>query len=350
MSDGSPFSYRSLGRTGVQVTELCLGCMMFGSSADEATSIQMIDRALDQGINFIDTANVYNEGVSEEIVGKALAKSTKRDKTIVATKFWGVMGGDPNDRGTSRRHVIEQCEASLRRLGTDWIDLYQIHRPASDVPIDETLRALDDLIRAGKVRYIGTSTFASWQIMESLWVSKELGLNRVVTEQPPYHLLDRRIEREVAPMAQTYGIGLLPWSPLAQGFLTGKYARGDAPPKGSRFEDPQVGEIWEKFNFTEGNPGIYTDAAYDILDVVEALAVEKEASAAQVALAWVARQPAVASVIIGPRTVEQLDDNLGAGSVEITDEDCARLDAVAPPGRATLPYWVPGFGAHEHRW
>lgn len=324
--------------------------MLFGSSTDEKDSIAIVDRALDAGLNFIDTANVYNEGVSEEIVGKALAKSSKRDKTVLATKFWGVMGPDPNDRGNSRRHIIEQCEASLQRLGVDHIDLYQIHRPASDIPIDETLRALDDLITAGKVRYIGTSTFASWQIMESLWVAKELGLNRVVTEQPPYHLLDRRIEREVVPMAETYGIGILPWSPLAQGFLSGKYRRGDGPPEGSRFEDPQMGAAWEKFRFTEGNPGVYTDAAYDVLDVVEELAAEKEATPAQIALAWVARQPAVASVIIGPRTVEQLDDNLGAASVEITDEDCARLDVVAPPGRSTLPYWIPGFGRHEHRW
>ncbi|MGI9658029.1 MAG: aldo/keto reductase, partial [Gaiellaceae bacterium] len=340
MSDDSDLAYRPLGRTGVQVTELCLGCMMFGAGADEETSVAMTLRALEQGVNFIDTANVYQVGVSEELVGKALKKWGKRDNVIVATKFWGMMGDDPNDRGNSRRHLIEQCDASLRRLGVDHIDLYQIHRPASDIPIDETLRALDDLITAGKVRYIGTSTFAAWQIMEALWVSKELGLNRVVTEQPAYHLLDRRIEREVVPMAETYGIGLLPWSPLAQGFLTGKYRRGEAPPEGSRFENPEVGEIWEKFRFTEGNPGIHRDEHFDVLDVVEALAEEKAATPAQVALAWVARQPAVASVIIGPRTVEQLDDNLGAGAVEITDEDCARLDAVASPGRATLPYWV----------
>ena len=324
--------------------------MMFGAGADELTSVDMTLRALEHGINFIDTANVYQQGVSEELVGKALKKSGNRDKVVVATKFWGVMGEDPNDRGNSRRHIIEQCEASLERLGVDHIDLYQIHRPSSDIPIDETLRALDDLIRAGKVRYIGTSTFASWQVMESLWVSKELGLNRVVTEQPAYHLLDRRIEREVVPMAETYGIGLLPWSPLAQGFLTGKYRRGEAPPEGSRFENPEVGEVWERFRFTEGNPGVYRDEHFDVLDVVEALASEKGATPAQVALAWVARQPAVASVIIGPRTIEQLDDNVGAASVEITDEDCARLDEVAPPGRASLPYWVPGFGRHEHRW
>ncbi len=350
MSDDAAFEYRSLGRTGVQVTNLCLGTMNFGASADEAASVDMTVRAIEQGVNFIDTSNVYQVGVSEELVGKGVAKSGKRDKLVLATKFWGVMGDDPNDRGNSRRHIIEQCDASLKRLGTDWIDLYQIHRPASDIPIDETLRALDDLITAGKVRYIGTSTFASWQIMESLWASKELGLNRVVTEQPAYHLLDRRIEREVVPMAETYGIGLLPWSPLAQGFLTGKYRRGDAPPAGSRFENPEVGEAWEKFRFTEGNPGVYTDEHYAVLDVVEALAAEKNATASQVAITWVARQPAVASVIIGPRTVEQLDDNLGAAEVELSDEDCARLDAVAPPGRATLPYWVPGFGRHEHRW
>ena len=350
MSDDNGFSYRSLGRTGVQVTDICLGTMMFGAGADEDTSVEMTVRALEAGVNFIDTANVYQVGVSEEFIGKALAKWGKRDKVVLATKFWGVMGDDPNDRGNSRRHIIEQCEASLKRLGTDWIDLYQIHRPTSDIPIDETLRALDDLVAAGKVRYIGTSTFAAWQIMESLWASKELGLNRVVTEQPPYHLLDRRIEREVVPMAETYGIGLLPWSPLAQGFLTGKYRRGEAAPEGSRFENPEVGEAWEKFQFTEGNPGVYTDAHFAILDVVEELAKEKGATPAQVAIAWVARQPAVASVIIGPRTIEQLDDNLGASSVEITDEDCARLDVVAPPGRSTLPYWVPGFGQHMHRW
>ena len=349
MSAESGLSYRSLGRTGVQVTDTCLGTMMFGWRTEEPEAIAMVDEALDAGINFIDTANVYNEGKSEVAIGKALAKNGKRDQVVLATKFWGAMGEDPNERGSSRRHLIAQCEASLKRLGTDWIDLYQIHRPSSDIPIDETLRALDDLVRSGKVRYVGTSSFAAWQVMESLWVSKELGLNRVVSEQPPYNLLDRRIERELVPMAQTHGIALLPWSPLAQGFLTGKYARGDSAPSGSRFEDPIIGESWANFRFTEANPGLYDDAAHDVLDVVKALADEKGATPAQVALAWTAAQPGVTSVIIGPRTSEQLQDNIGAAAVEITDDDRERLDAVAPPGRAVLPYWIADFGPHLHR-
>ncbi|MCY4087999.1 MAG: aldo/keto reductase [Actinomycetia bacterium] len=343
-------SYRPLGRTGVQVTDICLGTMMFGWRTEEPEAIAMVDAALDAGVNFIDTANVYNEGKSETAIGKALAPSSKRDKVVLATKFWGVMGEDPNERGSSRRHLITQCEASLRRLGTDWIDLYQIHRPSSDIPIDETLRALDDLIRSGKVRSIGTSSFAAWQVVESLWVSKELGLNRVVSEQPPYNVLDRRIERELVPMAQTYGIAILPWSPLAQGFLTGKYRLGDAAPSGSRFEDPVIGESWANFRFTEANPGIYDDAAHDVLDVVEALAQEKGATPSQVALAWTTAQPGITSVIIGPRTTEQLLDNVSAAAVEITAEDCERLDAVAAPGRAVLPYWIADFGPHLHRW
>ncbi|MCA9926906.1 MAG: aldo/keto reductase, partial [Anaerolineales bacterium] len=202
--------YRNLGRTGVKVSPLCLGAMNFGMAAEEKESIEIIDAALDVGINFIDTANVYSRGVSEEIVGKALRQKGKRDRIVLATKVWARMDdNDPNAQWGTRRHIIEQCEASLKRLQTDTIDLYQIHRPSSEYPIDETLRALDDLIRDGKVRYIGTSTFAAWQIVESLWVSREYGLNRFVCEQPPYNLLDRRIEREMLPMAQTYGIGII---------------------------------------------------------------------------------------------------------------------------------------------
>ena len=218
--------YRSLGRTGVQVSALCLGCMNFGGRTSEADSIEIINQAIDAGINFVDTANVYGydstnfpagEGKSEEIVGKALKQNGQRQRIVLATKAHFAMSDDPNAQGNSRRHIIEQCEASLRRLQTDTIDLYQLHHPSNDVPVDETLRALDDLIRAGKVRYIGSSAFAAWQIVESLWVSKEYGLNRFVCEQPPYHLLDRRIERELVPMAQTYGIALIPFSPLAGG-------------------------------------------------------------------------------------------------------------------------------------
>ena len=194
---------RPLGRTGVQVSSLCLGCMMFGRRTEPEESYAIIDRALDAGINFLDTANVYALGKSEEITGEALKRNGQRHNVVLATKVHGAMDAeDPNARGNSRRHIIEQCEASLRRLQTDYIDLYQLHRPQADIPIDETLRALDDLVRDGKVRYIGTSTFAAWEIVESLWVSKEFNLNRIVCEQPPYNLLDRRAERELLPMAQ----------------------------------------------------------------------------------------------------------------------------------------------------
>ena len=229
--------YRSLGRTGIQVSALCLGCMMFGGRTSEEDSGPIIDRALEAGINFLDTANVYGRGIREEVLGRALRRNGQRSKTILATKVHGRMADDdPNAAGNTRRHVIEQWEASLRRLQTDYIDLYQLHRPDNHIPIDETLRALDDLVRSGKVRYIGTSTHAAWQIVEALWVSKELGLNRFVTEQPPYHLLDRRIERDLVPMARTFGIGIMPWSPLAGGFLTGKYRRGETAPRDSRLQ------------------------------------------------------------------------------------------------------------------
>ncbi|MGE5481353.1 MAG: aldo/keto reductase [Bacteroidota bacterium] len=335
----SLMEYRNLGRTGVKVSPLCLGCMLFGGRTEEADAIRIIDRALDAGINFIDTANVYNRGRSEEVVGKALRQNGKRDRVVLATKVHGRMADDdPNAWGNSRRHIIEQCEASLRRLQTDYIDLYQIHRPGSDVPIDETLRALDDLIRAGKVRYIGTSTFAAWQVVESLWVSKELGLNRFVTEQPPYHLLDRRIERELIPMAQTYGLGIIPWSPLAGGFLTGKYNRDQKPPEGSRYDEHSARE------------DMFSEQAFAVLDVVRELAAAKGCTPSQLALAWVVQQPGVASPIIGPRTMEQLEDNLGALQVTITDEDRASLDKVAPPGRAIVPYYQADFGPHKFRW
>src|SRR5919112_3765073 len=210
--------------------------MMFGGRTGEEDSADIIDRAIDAGVNFLDTANVYSTGASEEAVGKALERNGKRDAIVLATKVHGAMDeDDPNAAGNHRRHIVEQCNASLTRLGVDHIDLYQIHRPQSDIAIDETLRALDDLIRAGKVRYIGTSTFAAWQVVEALWIAKELGLNRFVCEQPPYNLLDRRIERELLPVAQTYGIGIIPWSPLAGGLLTGKYTRNEPPPADSRF-------------------------------------------------------------------------------------------------------------------
>jgi aryl-alcohol dehydrogenase-like predicted oxidoreductase len=340
--------YRSLGRTGVMVSPLCLGCMNFGFPTPEDESIRMIDVALDGGINFLDTANVYNRGRSEEIVGKALQANGKRQQIVLATKVHGRMD-DANilAAGNNRRHIVEQCEASLRRLQTDYIDLYQIHRPQSSVPIDETLRALDDLIRSGKVHYIGTSTFPAWQVIESLWVSRELGLNRFISEQPPYHLLDRSIERELVPLAQSYGIAILPWSPLARGFLTGKYARGQEIPGDSRVARDMQGV------FAERTRRHFSDMAYAVLDALGVIAQEKGCSVSQAALAWCMNQPGITSPIIGPRTLAQLEDNLGAASATIDAADCARLDAVAEPEQAIVPYYTGkniDFKAPRYRW
>jgi aryl-alcohol dehydrogenase-like predicted oxidoreductase len=331
--------YRSLGRTGVKVSVQCLGCMMFGGKTPEDESLDIIDRAIDGGINFLDTANVYSRGRSEEVVGNALKRNGKRSRIVLATKVHGRMDDDDiNAQGNTRRHIVEQCEASLRRLQTDYIDLYQIHRPSSSTPIDETLRALDDLIRAGKVHYVGTSTYASWQFMEALWVAKELGLHRFVSEQPPYHILDRRIEREMIPMAQTYGVAILPWSPLAGGFLTGKYKRGESRASGTRFEE--VSE-WADRHFT--------DRAFDVLEVIEKIAEEKNCTISQLALAWCAQQPGVTSPIIGPRTMDQLMDNLGALDVKLTDGDMTRIDEVAAPGTDVVPYYSADFARSEYR-
>jgi aryl-alcohol dehydrogenase-like predicted oxidoreductase len=334
--------YRPLGRTGVKVSPLCLGAMNFGMKTQPEAAYAIIERALEAGLNFIDTANVYSRGASEEIVGEALQRSGRRHQVVLATKVHGRMDDrDPNMQGNSRRHLIAQCEASLRRLQTDYIDLYQIHRPQSDIPIDETLRALDDLIRAGKVRYIGTSTFAAWQLVESLWVAKELGLNRFVCEQPPYHILDRQIEQELVPMAQTYGLAIIPWSPLAAGLLTGKYQRGGAPPADSRLADPRSAGWLEDF---------LTEPVYQVLDGLAALVAEKGCTMSQFALAWNLAQPGITSPIIGPRTLEQLDDNLRALTVTVTAEDCQRVDALVAPKTAVAAFYEADFGPHQYRW
>lgn len=334
--------YRSLGRTGVKVSALCLGCMMFGGRTTPEDSYDIIDRALDAGINFLDTANVYSRGRSEEVTGEALKRNGKREWVVLATKVHGTMADDDvNMQGNSRRHIIQQCEASLRRLQTDYIDLYQLHRPQSDIPIDETLRALDDLISAGKVRYIGTSTFGAWQLVESFWASKELGLNRFICEQPPYNLLDRRIERDLIPMARTYGMALIPWSPLAGGLLTGKYNRNTPAPADTRF-----------FNLQD-NPFLarrWTESAFDVIEGITPLAQAKGVNISQFALAWCVQQPGVTSPIIGPRTMEQLEDNLKALDVTLTADDQAALDLVAMPGRVAAPYYEADFGPHQYRW
>lgn len=335
--------YRLLGRTGVQVSVLCLGCMMFGGKTGPEDSYAIIDRAIGEGINFLDTANVYSRGRSEEVTGEALKRNGKRQQIVLATKVHGTMDdNDPNAQGTSRRHIIEQCDASLRRLQTDYIDLYQLHRPRPEIAIDETLRALDDLIRAGKVRYIGTSTFAAWQIVESLWASKELGLNRIVCEQPPYNILDRRIERELIPVAQTYGIGLIPWSPIAGGLLSGKYNRSDPSPADARYSKPD-NPIMERRVKEK-------DRIFDVVEALQPIAEEKGCTLAQLVLAWCVQQPGVTSPIIGPRTMEQLEDNLGALNVSITDDDRARIDAIVPPGGMVAPFYEANFGPSLHRW
>jgi aryl-alcohol dehydrogenase-like predicted oxidoreductase len=319
--------YRPLGRTGVKVSEICLGTMMFGARADRDESVLIIDHALDRGVNFVDTANVYAANESERIVGEALARDGKRQRTILATKVHGAQSDDVNDRGISRRHIIDACDASLRRLKTDWIDLYQLHRSNADTPIDETLRALDDLVRAGKVRYIGTSMFPGWQMVEALWVAKELGLNRFVCEQPAYHLLDRTAEREVIPAARSFGMAVIPWGPLCGGLLTGKYER-DGGGEAGRWKDGRDNAGREA-----------TPLAWDTIDLVKKIAAEKGCSPSQVALAWCAAQPGVTAPIIGPRTYDQAVDNLEAVDVELTPDDFERIDSFVPPCAVALRYY-----------
>ena len=319
--------YRNLGRTGVKVSELCLGTMMFGRSTEEAESLEIIAHALEYGVNFVDTANAYAAGESERITGKAV-NAFGRDRIVLATKgFFPLDRDDVNGRGLSRRHIVRACEDSLKRLNTDWIDLYQLHRPQADIPIDETLRALDDLVRAGKIRYIGTSMFPAWKIVEALWASKEFGLNRFVVDQSTYHLLDRTLEREVLPAAQSFGLGIITWGPLCGGLLTGKYTR----------ENVDVEGRWRggKDNFDRP----ITERAFEIMSAHAAHAAELGCTPSQLALAWNAAQPGVTAPIIGPRTLDQLKDNLGAVDVKLDSNDFTRIDAVAPPMTAAMPYY-----------
>ena len=322
-------AYRSLGRTGVQVSPLCLGAMNFGDPTPEDESLRIVDAALDGGINFIDTANVYNAGESERIVGRALRENGRRDHVVLATKVHGEMGPGPNDRGNSRYHIIKACEDSLRRLQTDHVDLYQLHRPALDIPQDETLRALDDLVRAGKVRYVGASTFPAWMVMEALMVSERYGLARFISEQPPYNLLDRRIENELVPVAQRYGLGLLPWSPLAGGILAGRYNDGlQSAPAGSRLD-----RTGRDSPFAQR----VTRRAVAVARGVAGIARERGLTAGQMALLWCKDQQGITAPIIGPRTMEQLQEALAVLELELGDER-ARLDALNPPGNAVSDF------------
>lgn len=332
--------YRLFGRTGVKISPLTLGTMTFGKKTDQEESARIVARALEAGINSIDTSNSYGKGVSEQYTGEAIKRTGKRSRIFLASKFhFQIDETDPNEQGVSRRHIISQVEASLKRLQTDYLDLYQVHRPRPEVAIDETLRALDDLVRAGKVRYIGTTTFAAWQVVEALWASEKHHLNRFVSEQPPYNLLDRRIERELVPVAQTFGLALIPWSPLGGGLLTGKYTHGEAPPAGSRYAD--------------GGPGQskrLTRAAFDVIEALKVIAAEKGVPLSQLALAWVVQQPGITSPLIGPRTVEQLEDALKSLEITLTPEDLKRIDAIIPPGTHAAPFYDANHAASQHRW
>lgn len=332
--------YRSLGRTGVQVSALCLGCMNWGdgnSGTSEEDSIRIMHRAMDEGINFFDTADVYGRGVSEQITGKALAADGRRKQVFLATKVFNKMDDkDPNAWGSHRYHIMKGCEDSLRRLGTDHIDLYQMHRPKASIPIDETLRALDDLVRQGKVRYIGTSTFGAWQLVEALWVAKELGLNRFVCEQPPYNLLDRRIERDLLPFCRTYGVGVIPWAPIAGGLLSGKYRLGQSRPEGARYEK---GAFANRDN----------DRALGLVEKYLPFCAERGVEPAEFALAWCLAQEGVTSPIIGPRTMDQLESYLKAMALTVTSQDKSAIDAIFEPGTHVSNYYQADFGPNA-RW
>ncbi len=316
--------YRTLGRTGVRVSPLCLGAMMFGGwgNTDHDDSIRIIHRALDAGINFIDTADVYSRGESEEIVGKALAGG-RRDNVVLATKVHGTMGEDPNEFGNSRRWIIREVENSLRRLKTDWIDLYQIHRPEADTDIDETLGALSDLVHAGKVRYIGSSTFPASQIVEAQWVAERRGRERFVCEQPTYSILAREVEKDVLPTCMRYGMGVIPWSPLGGGWLSGRYRLGEDVPTSRRAE-----RLPHRFDMSLPENQRKLEAA----DALARLAEENGVTLIELALAFVICHPAVTAAIIGPRTLEHLESQLSAADVRLSEETLDAIDQIVPPG------------------
>jgi aryl-alcohol dehydrogenase-like predicted oxidoreductase len=312
--------YRLFGHTGAKVSPLCLGAMNFGDATSAQDSIAIIHAALDAGINFIDTANVYNSGRSEEIVGKAL--EGKRDSVFLATKFFFSTGSGPNQGGASRLHIRRACEDSLRRLNTDRIDLYQLHRPSPDVPVEETLSALTDLQREGKINYAGCSTHPAWMVMEALAASERYHLVRYASEQPPYNLLDRRIENELVPLALRYRLALIPWAPLAQGVLAGRYKPQSELPADSRAARTQ-GSIYAE-RVTER--GIAAGAAF------AQLAQEAGKTPGQLALLWCKDQPGITAPILGPRTLEQLRDVLPVLEMTLSDEERRRCDEINPPG------------------
>ncbi len=319
--------YRKLGRSGVLVSPLCLGAMNFGGPTSEVDSFAIMQRAVEAGINFFDTANVYNQGESERIVGKFLKENNLREQVVLATKVNGRMSDLPNDAGASRYHILKACEDSLRRLQTDHIDLYQLHRPPAH-PQDETLRAFDDLIRSGKVRYIGCSTHPAWMVMEALCLSERYGLNRYISEQPPYNLLDRRIENELVPLCQKYELAILPWSPLAMGILAGRYTQTDTFPEDSR------ARRWD----SSAVKARITPRGIEVGKAVATMAQERGLTASQLSLLWTKDQPGITALIIGPRTLAHLEDALGILGKALDDADRPLFDELVHPGNAVADF------------
>jgi len=326
--------YNTLGGTGLLVSEICLGTMTFGGqgfwtaigSLDQSVADRIVSGALDKGVNFIDTADVYSEGLSEEITGAAIRNSGRaRSDIVLATKVFGGVGKGVNDRGASRGHIMDGVKASLKRLGTDYIDLYQIHGTDPVTPIEETVRALDDLVRDGLIRYVGVSNWPAWRIMKALGIADRLGLDRIASLQAYYTIAGRDLERDIAPLLLAEKVGLMVWSPLAGGLLSGKYNRDGSGPEGARRVS---------FDF----PPVNKDRAFDSIDVMAEIAKTKGVSVAQIALAYVLHKPFVTSVIIGAKSVEQLDDNIAAGEVVLSADDLVRLDAVS-----ALPAEYPGW-------
>lgn len=312
--------YRLLGRTGVRVSPICLGTMMFGGPTNEADSIDIIHKAIDQGVNFIDTANIYNLGESERVVGKGIAG--RREAVVLATKGRQKMGDGPNETGASRLHLMNELDASLKRLGTDYIDVHYTHTPDYDTPIDETLRAMDDMVRSGKVRYIACSNFRAWRLCEALWTSDKLGLDRFCCVQPLYNIVNRDIEVELLPLCQAHRVGVVTYSPLARGILTGKYKPGQSPDQGTRAarKDPRMMQAeWREASL---------EVSAEVVNHCE----NKGVSPSQFALAWCLANPILTSVIVGPRTMAQFDDNMECLKLEIAADDEALVDSLVPPG------------------
>ncbi len=320
--------YRRLGRSGVMVSPLCLGTMNFGGSTDEKESFAIMHKAVEAGINFFDTANVYNKGESERITGKFLKENHLREQIVLATKVFSRVGELPNEGGGTRYHIIKACEDSLQRLQTDHIDLYQLHRPPLTHPQDETLRALDDLIRAGKVRYIGCSTHPAWMVMEALASSERYGLNRYISEQPPYNLLDRRIENELIPLCQKYDLAIIPWSPLAMGILAGRYTETASYPDDSRAHRWDSSMVKARI----------TQRGIEVGRAVSKIAQERGLTASQLSLLWIKDQPGITSPIIGPRTLAHLEDALGILDKVFEAADRPLFDELVHPGNALADF------------